>query len=243
MNQQSITALLAVVVAAAIAGCGTTSAVQPQASAPKAEPVSAVASPQEAAPKPASAPSPGAATESGKPEPAEAKPAAASSPPPAKAPEKLPEPITGAFGLTLGDRFAPAMVTRVLNRKEHGYRDRNKLERKGTLHNVEPKVPHEAFSEYVVATTGTGIIYSVGATHADPDKKSKCDVTRRLADELAARHGKPRGMGSRGNWYAFRDMSVKEYRGVRLYATQCRSGRYSIVYTDDAMKSPPPPGR
>jgi hypothetical protein len=39
-----------------------------------------------------------------------------------------------------------------------------------------------------------------------------------------------------GEWYSFRDMSRKMYRGVRLYANRCGSGRYSIVYSDDQAK-------
>lgn len=157
-------------------------------------------------------------------------------------PEHEAEPITGAFGLKLGGRFEPAMVARVISKKEHAYRDpKKKVEVKGTLYKVEPKAPSDAYNEYLVATTPDGIIYSISGVYADPRNESKCDVTQRLAADLERKHGKPRGQGSFGNWYAFRDMSSDSYRGVRLYAPKCRSGRYSIVYSDDGVMTPPEP--
>ncbi|HET9700471.1 MAG TPA: hypothetical protein VFP70_06075 [Burkholderiales bacterium] len=157
-------------------------------------------------------------------------------------PEHKAEPITGAFGLKLGDRFDPAMVAKVISRKEHAYRDpTKKLEVKGTLYKVEPRAPSDAYNEYLVATTPEGIIYSISGVFADPQNRSKCEETQRLAADLEQKHGKPRGKGSFGNWYAFRDMSSETYRGVRLYAPKCRSGRYSIVYSDDSLMTPPEP--
>jgi hypothetical protein len=159
----------------------------------------------------------------------------------AAAPEKQPRPITGAFGLTLGERFEPSMVARVISQKERTYSDRNKVERAGTLYQVEPKAPSDDFSTYLVATTRDGIIYAISGQYEHAEKKSTCDVTKRLAAELEEKYGKARGKGGFGNWYAFRDMSVDTYRGVRLYAPKCRNGRHSIVYSDDNAKTPAAP--
>lgn len=161
-------------------------------------------------------------------------------------PAQKPEPIAGAFGLKLGERFEPALVAKVLSKKEHAYRDpKNKVEVNGTLYKVEPTAPSDAYNQYLVATTPDGIIYSISGVYADSGNKPKCDVTKRLAAELEQKYGKPRGQGSFGNWYSFRDMTSEAYRGVRLNAPKCRSGRYSIVYSDDVVMTttaPPAPG-
>ena len=159
----------------------------------------------------------------------------------AAAPEKQPAPITGAFGLTLGEHFEPTMVARIISQKERTYSDRNRVERIGTLYQIEPKSPSDAFSTYLVATTRDGIIYSISGQYEHAENKSTCEVTRRLAAELEQKYGKPRGKGAFGNWYSFRDMSRAAYRGVRLYAPKCRSGRHSIVYSDDNAKTPAAP--
>ena len=56
-----------------------------------------------------------------------------------------------------------------------------------------------------------------------------------LASEMEARHGKPRGREMTGEWYAFRQISETSNKSLRLYANRCRSGIYSVVYTDLAI--------
>ena len=73
------------------------------------------------------------------------------------------------------------------------------------------------------------------------DQRVFPSVTLGRTDERFSRQGKARGKGGFGNWYAFRDMSVDTYRGVRLYAPKCRNGRHSIVYSDDNAKTPAAP--
>ena len=174
---------------------------------------------------------------------AEGKAEAAGSPEEAQQqePEKEPEPVTGAFGIPLGERFEPCMVSQVLGEEERTYRAADKSERKGTRYRVEPKVPNALFASYAVETTAEGIIYSIRAEFEAEDKASRCDVTKRLAASLEDKYGTPRGKGSFGEWYAFRDMSVDHYRGIRLYANRCRRGIYSIQYNDDAARTAAPP--
>jgi hypothetical protein len=158
--------------------------------------------------------------------------------------EKEPEPVTGAFGIKLGERFEPCMVAKVLAEEEKTYRAANKTERKGTLYRVEPRLPNKLFTSYAVETTSDGMVYSIRAEFQAEDKASKCDVAKRLAEHLQEKYGKPRGKDSFGNWYAFRDMSLDHYRGIRLYANRCRRGIYSIHYSDDNARTadaPPPP--
>jgi hypothetical protein len=51
---------------------------------------------------------------------------------------------------------------------------------------------------------------------------------------MEARHGKPRGRDMSGEWYAFRQFTENTDKSLRLYANRCRSGIYSVVYTDQA---------
>lgn len=160
-------------------------------------------------------------------------------------PEKSAQPVTGAFGMTLGERFDPAMVAKVISQEERVYTGREKAKFKGTRYQVEPKAASEDFEKYWVDTTDQGIIYAIQGEYLQAGKGKECKkVTKRLATGLEAKYGKPRGKGMHGEWYSFRDMSRKAYRGVRLYANRCGSGRYSIVYSDDQAKlepMPPPP--
>ena len=158
-----------------------------------------------------------------------------------EAPEKEPEPVTAAFGIPLGERFEPCMVAKVLGEEEKTYRTPDKTERKGTLYRIEPKVPNTHFNAYSVETTGDGVVYAIRADHEPAVKESKCDLTKEIAATLEEKYGKPRGRSPFGHWYAFRDMSVKHYRGIRLYANRCRRGIYQIVYGDDGVKGAPPP--
>ena len=155
--------------------------------------------------------------------------------------EPEPQPVTGAFGIPLGERFDADLVETVLSREEKAYRGPDDTELSGTLYRVEPKARDEHFSVYTVATTEDGIIYSIRGEYAAPDATSRCEVTRQLAASLEQKYGAPRGKGSFGEWYAFRDMSVEHYRGIRLYSNRCKRGIYEIVYSDDAARLAPAP--
>jgi hypothetical protein len=174
----------------------------------------------------------------------------------ASPPEKAPEPITGAFGLELAERFEPSMVAKVLSQQEQGYRGPDGAELKGSLIQVEPSQPDPRFQRYSVKTTDKGIIYAIQAEYqfereqaeekqdkAGQDQASKPASLRKtckaalkdLASEMEARHGKPRGREMTGEWYAFRQLSETEDKSLRLYGNRCRSGIYSVVYTDQAL--------
>ena len=174
----------------------------------------------------------------------------------ASADEKTPEPISGAFGLELGKRFEPSMVAKVLDQQEQGYRGPDAAELKGSLIQVEPRQPDQRFQRYSVKTTDKGIIYAIQAEYqfereqaeqkqdkSGKDKAKKATSLRKtckaalkeLASEMEARHGKPRGREMTGEWYAFRQISDTSDKSLRLYANRCRSGIYSVVYTDQAL--------
>ncbi len=150
--------------------------------------------------------------------------------------EAEPQPVTGAFGIPLGERFDTNMVETVIGHEAKAYRGPDDTEHSGALYRVEPKARDEHFSVYTVATTKDGIIYSIRGEYAAPDTTSRCEVTKKLAASLEQKHGAPRGKGSFGEWYAFRDMSVEHYRGIRLYSNRCQRGIYEIVYSDDGSR-------
>jgi hypothetical protein len=64
-----------------------------------------------------------------------------------------------------------------------------------------------------------------------------------MAGELASRYGKPRGQGWDGLWFTFRQFSETSNRGMKLYGHRCRSGMYSIIYTDDKVQRGMQPGK
>lgn len=160
----------------------------------------------------------------------------------AQPPEKKPvEPITGAFGMTLGTRFEPSLVEKVLSEEPRSYRVADGSDRQGTLYRVEPKSPDPNFNTYSVATTEDGTIYNIDGGFSTDDRSSKCDVTKKIAAALTKKHGKPRGMGTIGEWYAYMDPTAEGYRGVRLYAVRCKRGIYSISYEDATLTRGPLP--
>jgi hypothetical protein len=188
------------------------------------------------------------------PTPGSTKPAAAASTAPPEKPTsvaKEPEPITGAFGMTLGERFEASMVAKVLEQQEQSYRGAEGQELKGTLFVVEPSQPDQHFQNYSVKTTDNGTIYAIQADYQFEreqveEKQEKAKQTKELrstcktavkdiAAELRERYGKPRGMGWDGEWYVFRQTSESTDKRVRLFANRCRSGIYSIVYADEAL--------
>jgi hypothetical protein len=156
--------------------------------------------------------------------------------------EKPVEPVTGAFGLTLGTRFEPSQVEKVLSEEPKSYRVADKSERQGTLYRVVPKSPDPNFTGYAVATTEDGTIYRIRGELSGTDRRSQCAVTKEIAAALAEKHGKPRGKGGFGEWYAFRDQSAPGYRGILVNAARCKRGSYSISYEDTTFTSGVLPG-
>ena len=61
-------------------------------------------------------------------------------------------------------------------------------------------------------------------------------AVKSMAEELEDRYGKPRGQGWDGLWYTFRQFSDTSNKGLKLYGHRCRTGMYSIVYTDEIVQ-------
>ncbi|MBP8283481.1 MAG: hypothetical protein KAX51_13065 [Chromatiaceae bacterium] len=154
-----------------------------------------------------------------------------------------PEPVTGAFGIPLGEPFQPCLVAKVLAEEERAYRGVDQMEHKGTVYRVELRSPHPHFSTYTVETTEDGTIYRIRADYEAPDKATRCAVVKEIAAALEQRYGKPRGKGYQGEWYAFRDLTAEGYRGIRLNAVRCGRGIYSISYEDATYTLGPLPGQ
>lgn len=144
-------------------------------------------------------------------------------------------PVTGAFGIRLGAKFAPAMVKKVLSQEDKTYRarDENKTEHTGILYRVEPSVPSVYFNEYSVLTNKDGIIYSITGHQNPAEKNNACKKSKEVEDLLFDKYGKPRGGGVLREWFSFRESEEGPYRGIRVYAQRCRAGRYTVVYSDD----------
>lgn len=67
--------------------------------------------------------------------------------------------------------------------------------------------------------------------------QSTCKAAvKTMAGELESRYGKPRGQGWDGLWFTFRQFSDTSDKGLRLYGHRCRSGMYSIIYTDNTVQ-------
>jgi hypothetical protein len=164
-----------------------------------------------------------------------AQPSAALEAQKAKKPTGTTVPVTGAFGITLGSTFDPAQVKKVIAEEEHTYRTADKTERTGKLYSIEPPQPDPNFTRYQLKTTSEGVIYEIGADVEDAEKRNLCKQTKQIAESLIATYGPPRGKGMLGDWYAFRDLGVPGYRGIRFYAPKCKYGRYSISYRDDNL--------
>ena len=153
-----------------------------------------------------------------------------------------PAPVTGAFGVPLGEPFEPCRVAEVLDEHPKSFTDRDGNVHEGSEFQVRPRVPNPHFDRYSVLTNEHGVVYSVQASFEDPQKKTRCEATRKLASLLEEKYGQPRGRSPAGDWYAFRDTRVDHYRGIRLTSNRCRRGLYSIEFTDDgAMDLVPKP--
>ena len=104
-----------------------------------------------AAPKETEAAVPGSASQSGtEKSPADDKPA---------------EPITGAFGIPLGEPFVASMVAEVLGEQAQTYRGKDDAQLKGTLYRVKPNQPDQRFQAYSVKTTDKGLVYAIQGEH------------------------------------------------------------------------------
>ena len=178
----------------------------------------------------------------------------------APAADKAPEPITSAFGIPLGEHFEASMVARVLDKQEQTYSGQGGTKLKGSLLRVEPSEPDERFQRYSLKTTGDDIVYAIrgdyqfeveaargkqaGKVKTSREIRKRCkDVVKELATELEASHGKPRGKGWDGEWFAFRQSSDTANKSLRLYAHRCRTGMYSIIYTDEKVQRGTVPGK
>jgi hypothetical protein len=178
----------------------------------------------------------------------------------APAAAKAPGPITSAFGIPLGEHFEASMVTRVLDEQEQIYSGQGGTKLKGTLLRVEPSEPDERFQRYSLKTTDDGIVYAIrgdyqfeveaakgkqaGKVKTSRALRKRCkDVVKGLATELEASYGKPRGKGWDGEWFAFRQSSDTANKSLRLYAHRCRTGMYSVIYTDEKVQRGTVPGK
>ena len=196
-----------------------------------------------------------------------------------KAADKAVEPITGAFGIPLGEQFETSMVAKVLGKQEQIYNGQAGAKLKGSLIRVEPGKPDGRFQQYSIKTTYDGLIYAIEGDYqykVEPDE-AKQDETEQaetkpkgsgkgaskpgnrqpatamqktckaavktMAGELESRYGKPRGKGWDGLWFTFRQPSDTSNKGLKLYGHRCRSGMYSIVYTDEIVRRGTPPGK
>jgi hypothetical protein len=145
------------------------------------------------------------------------------------------------------------MVAKVLSEQEQTYRGPDGVELKGTLLRVEPSEPDTHYQQYSVKTTDDGIIYAIQGDYqfeveaakgkqAGKVKKSRVirkrckDVVKKLAEELEASYGKPRGKGWDGEWFSFRQLSDTSNKSLRLYAHRCRTGMYSVLYSDEKVQ-------
>ena len=168
----------------------------------------------------------------------------------ASTPDKAAEPISGAFGITLGERFQPSMVAKVLGKEQQSYKGKDSQERKGSLLRIEPSNPDEHFQSYALKTSDDGVIYAIQGNYqfeveaakgkqAGKVKKSRVirkrckDAVKNIASELESKYGKPRGRGWDGEWFTWRQFSDTSIKSLRLYAHRCRTGAYSILYSEE----------
>ena len=109
-------------------------------------------------------------------------------------------PVTGAFGITLGESFAPWMVEKVISQKENKYTSRGeeKTELTGTVYEVTPNIPNPHFNEYSVKVNKDGLIYAIEAREIPAEKTSACQMTKQIGRYLENKYGAPRGKGMSG---------------------------------------------
>ena len=241
-------------------------------------------------------PVPAASVDNKAPEKAEIEKAAAVDTAADKAVDKAVEPITGAFGIPLGEHFETSMVAKVLAKQERSYKAKGGTTLPGQLLRIVPTKPDDRFQQYSIKTTDEGIIYAIQGDYqykaesdkaesneaksneARPDEAMQVEAmqveakakakgsgkgagkpgnrqpanamqltckaaVKTMAKELEARYGKPRGQGWDGLWYTFRQTSDTANKGVKLYGHRCRTGMYSIIYTDNKVQRAKQPGK
>lgn len=152
--------------------------------------------------------------------------------------DSSPKPIAGAFGITLGKHFNPEMVKEVLSKEQKNYTAKKNEKLLGSVIHIIPNELDNNFQQYLIKTTQKGVIYSIEALYQGDKTMTPalCVATvKKLAGELEAKHGKPRGKGRFGQWYSFRQASDYS-KSLRLYAHRCRTGMYSVIYTDDKVR-------
>lgn len=154
--------------------------------------------------------------------------------------QKKHEPIESAFGIPLGKVFEPAMVTKVVSDQPKNYRSADGSEHTGMHYSVVPTQPDKRFQDYTIMTTDKGVIYEVRADFQMEKKSEKlradCKTeVKALAHELETRHGEPRGKGWQAEWFAFRQQSDESDRSIRVLGNHCRTGKYSVIYSDRAV--------
>ncbi len=162
---------------------------------------------------------------------------------------QTPNTINGAFGVFLGKHFASDMVKKIIDEEQHSYLGIHKTKLQGTLFQVEPNTPDPRFQSYSIKTTEDGLIYAIQADYqyeVEPARGKKAGKVKKqrniratckaavkeLAKELQDSYGKPRGKGWDGEWFSFRQITDTSDKSLRLYANRCRTGMYSIIYTD-----------
>ena len=145
-------------------------------------------------------------------------------------PDKAPEPISGAFGLTLGERFQPSMVAKVLSKEEQAYKGTDSQERKGSLLLIEPNKPDERFQRYSLKTSDDGVIYAI---QGDYQFEVEAASGKQAGKVKKSRVVRKRCKGWNGEWFTWRQFSGTSFKSLRLYANRCRSGAYSILYSEE----------
>lgn len=153
----------------------------------------------------------------------------------AKATPEDREHITGAFGLTLGERFLPAMVAEVLGEEPQSYMKADRSQGQGTRFNVVPTIPDEHYNAYAVATNEAGMIYMIEGEFTPAEKASRCERARTLVDELAAKYGATTAASIDGTTYSFSNNEKSPSRNVTLFNNRCTLGYYRIVYYDHSL--------
>ena len=168
----------------------------------------------------------------------------------ASTPDKASEPISGAFGIQLGEHFQHSMVAKVLSKEEQVYKGKDRLERKGSMLRIEPNKPDAHFQSYSLKTTNEGVIFAIQGNYqfeVEPAKgkqagkvkksrvvRKRCkDAVKKIASQLETKYGKPRGRGWDGEWFSWRQFSDVSFKSLRLYAHRCRTGAYSILYSEE----------
>lgn len=119
----------------------------------------------------------------------------------------------------------------------------------GVIYAIQGEYQYEAESDKAKTDetkpkgSGKGAGKSGNKQPATSIQKTCKAAVKTMAEELEARYGKPRGQGWDGLWYTFRQISDTSNKGLKLYGHRCRTGMYSIIYTDDTVQRGPQSGK